>query len=127
MVKYDWLALRHLNSEAIIGILLFLKYNNKIVEVPRSILKIISTFEHNISFMLNVESLANASHKYTNSELYIYLELASLRSYIEYKQTGKLSLPTYYLPEQYNLDRIKMNRALKVIEDEIFFKYEENV
>ena len=125
MIKYDWAALNDLPSNYIISILVLLEYGDLINSAPRILYERVAKFKDKHSFILNIRDLTLSQKSHTVSELYVYLELASLRSYIEYKATGKKSLPTIYLPEKYSLEKLKMNTALEVTEDEIFFKYEE--
>jgi len=89
--------------------------------------KRIAEFKTKHSFLLNPTDLILGRKNHTDSEMYVYLELASLRSYMEYKISGKKSLPTFYLPSKYSLEKLRLNTALRVTKDEIFFKYEENV
>ena len=92
---------------------------------PKKVLRCIAAFKDTSAFLINVNDLILNKEKHTHSEIYVYLELAALRSYINYKETGNLRLPTYYMGGKYDLKDLRFNTLLIVTEDEIIFKYEE--
>jgi len=59
------------------------------------------------------------------NELYMYLELASKRSVFDYRMRGILYLPLPLI-EEYQLQWVELNPLLKIKENKIYFKYEEN-
>jgi len=75
------------------------------------------------SFLLHPEFLLFNAYKYTPRELCVYYAMASLRSYSEYMATGKTTLDPLHCPV--DLETIKDNRLLIVLEDEITLIYEE--
>lgn len=73
-------------------------------------------------FVLNLDKvLENAS---SPSDLYIYLELASERNKFDYFMRGVKYLPLVMLHD-YLYDWVKINPMLKIIDDKIHFKYEQ--
>jgi hypothetical protein len=75
------------------------------------------------SFLVHPEFLIFNAYKYTPRELAVYYALAALRSFSEYMATGKTSLDPLHCPV--DLETLKTNRLLIVLEDEITFIYEE--
>ena len=74
-------------------------------------------------FLLHGDLLLYHSYKYTQKELCIYYALASLRNYADYIAYNKTTLDPLHCPV--DLDEIKDNRLLIVLDDEITFIYEE--
>jgi len=75
------------------------------------------------SFLVHPEFLLFNAYKYTPRELAVYYALASIRNYSEYMATGKTTLDPLHCPV--DLETLKENRLLIVLEDEITFIYEE--
>ena len=75
------------------------------------------------SFLVHPEFFLYHSHKYEQKEICMYYALASLRSLGDYYATQKTTLDSLHCPV--DLDEIKDNRLLIVLEDEITFIYEE--
>ena len=125
MIRFDWLVIENLPIDTIIRILNALVYTENLTTYPPYVLKPISKFKDMSAFLINPSGLILNRRKYTDSDIYVYLELASLRSYIIYKRTGSLRLPTYCIQKNYDLDKLKMNPLLDVTDDEIIFRYEE--
>ena len=75
------------------------------------------------SFLVHPEFLLYHSHKYEQKEICMYYALASLRSLSDYYASNKTTLDPLHCPV--DLDEIKDNRLLIVLEDEITFIYEE--
>ena len=75
------------------------------------------------SFLVHPEFLLYHSHKYEQKEICMYYALASLRSLSDYYASNKTTLDPLHCPV--DLDDIKDNRLLIVLEDEITFIYEE--
>lgn len=126
MIKYDWNILSKLTHIIRMSVIFALASEKDLKRFPRSILEPISKFTDYTGFLINPYELINNDKKHTNSEIYLYLELAAMRSYINYKETGDLRLPTYYIKNRYDIDKLKLNTALIVTNEEILFIYEEN-
>jgi len=75
------------------------------------------------SFLVHPEFLLYHSYKYEQKEICMYYALASLRSLSDYYASNKTTLDPLHCPV--DLDDIKDNRLLIVLEDEITFIYEE--
>jgi len=58
------------------------------------------------------------------NELYMYLELASKRSVFDYRIRGLTYLPLP-LVEEYQLQWVELNPLLKIEQNKVYFKYEE--
>lgn len=125
MIRYDWNKLREYPIDTTLKVLFALTDTKLLKEQPREVLYPISTFRHSSSFLINPEGLVLNRKKYTSAEIFLYLELASQRSYIDYKRTGSISLPTNYINKKIK-DSIIFNNLLDMTNEEIIFIYEEN-
>ena len=118
MIVYDWNTLSRWDIKSILIVMHYLMTD--LSTAPKRILKIIAEFKHCDSFLAKPENLVKLETRHTDEEIYQYLQLASLRSYTIYNQTGGVRLPTDYVR-----DTISNNRSLIIDKDEIIFKYEE--
>lgn len=76
------------------------------------------------SFLLHPETLIFNSYKHEYKDIGVYLALASLRSYMDYKLTGDLTLDTMAMP--FSTRELSQNNELLYIENEkVYFIYEE--
>jgi hypothetical protein len=126
MIKYDWNVLRQEDVKLILRVLLYLTNRelNKLNKTrDRAVLEVVSRFKYSNAFLLNPLGLIVNKKRYTDQEIFLYIELASLRSYTNYKRTGSKSLPTYYI--NVGLDKLKFNKALYVTNETVGFVYEE--
>lgn len=127
MIRYDWLVLREIPVTDILKVLSALVQKGDFKQYPVRILMYMSKFKDLSPYLLNPDGLILNRHSYTSAEIFIYLELAALRSYTKYKQTGSTRLPTDYIAENfYPVKQLKMNTLLDVTDEEIIFKYEES-
>jgi hypothetical protein len=60
------------------------------------------------------------------NELYMYLELASKRNIFDYLVRGVKHLPVALVPE-YQLEWVKLNPMLKIENENVYFKYEQEI
>lgn len=74
--------------------------------------------------MLNPHELINYSFKWKPKEVAQYIGLASFRSYSEYSVTGDKSLDLFHSPV--DQDIIQQNRLLRIVDDRVYFYYEED-
>lgn len=125
MLRYDWDVLSKYSMTTILTILTVLEDKVPLEYCSKDILYPISKFKDMSAFIKEPYNLIANRSKHIDNEIYLYLELAALRSYIKYKQTGSLTLPTYYIKNRYNLDKLKLNTSLIVTTEDIVFKYEE--
>ena len=73
-------------------------------------------------YLINIDAaLQNAVD---GLNLYNYIELASKRNVFDYHIRGILYLPTV-LAEEYHLSMAEVNPMLEIIDDKIYFKYEQ--
>lgn len=75
------------------------------------------------SFIIHPEDLILYSFKWKPKEIAQYIGLAAYRSYVDYALFNKKSLEVICSP--LGLEKIKQNRLLKVVDDDIYFYYEE--
>ncbi len=125
MIRYDWEVLRYEPTEHILTVIYTLINFNRTTVCKGSVLKTIAKFRDKSSYLLNPTGLILNRKKYTDWEIDIYLELAAMRSYNKYKETGSCRLPTYYIEDRYDIERLNMSTILNVTNEEIIFIYEE--
>lgn len=125
MIRYDWNVLRYYTYRNILSFIYYKASAFKYKEYPKVVLIMISKMEDMSAYLLNPIDLVLDRHTYTENEFYLYLELAAYRSYINYKETGSLELPTDYIKTKYDLAKLANNKLLIVTDETISFKYEE--
>ena len=125
LIRYDWNKLREYPIDTTMKVMFALTDTKSLKEQPREVLYPISTFRNYSSFLVNPERLILNRKKYTSAEIFLYLELASQRSYIKYKRKGSVRLPTTYINDNIK-NSIIFNGALDMTNGEIIFIYEEN-
>jgi hypothetical protein len=76
------------------------------------------------SYILNYSRVLENELKATDSELYIYLDLASHRNYYDYKYNKSNTLKNVFITK-YDINKLYMNRLLRIEGGNIAFKYEE--
>ena len=124
MIRYDWNVIRNLPMDDILRILFVLTDLNDLKQQPRRIIEVISRFTDYSSFLLNPRELVIQRRKYVDADMYLYLELASMRSYNNYKYKGSIRLPTNYFKEDI-IEKIIFNSLLEMTNGELIFIYEE--
>ncbi|RZK39920.1 MAG: hypothetical protein EOO61_06865 [Hymenobacter sp.] len=77
------------------------------------------------SFMLNPHELITYAFKWTPKEVAQYIGLASYRNYSDYLVTSDKSLDLFHSPV--DQDTINNNRLLRIVEDRVYFYYEEDM
>lgn len=77
------------------------------------------------SFLRNPHELINNSFRWKVKEIAQYLGLASLRSYALYALTGDKTLDLFHC--NVSEDTINQNRLLKLVDQKIYFYYEEDI
>lgn len=126
MIRYDWIKLSKEPYNEVLKVIYNLAFKGNIKLLGYKHLRKIAGWKDTSAFLTNPVGLVLAARKkHTEAELYLYLELAAMRSYINYKETGDLRLPTYYIKHKYDVNKLKLNTALIVTDEEIIFKYEE--
>jgi hypothetical protein len=77
------------------------------------------------NFILNVKGLIDAAYTATDSEIFVYLDLASKRSYFTFINTKQKAdyLPNWKVDE-YDVNALKMNRLLTFDKNNIYLLYE---
>lgn len=134
MIRYDWkLILKESKQDVskmlkiIEAIVEYSSYEDVLVQsnYPKYILNYLYKRKNRSSFLLNPEKLLNNSHRHTNSELLVYLELASMRNFMDLHFRDEIAVPTYYIEDDYDLAKLKHNTALDVTDQVVRLKYEE--
>ena len=127
MIFFDWKKVQKLSggkSENVVRILAIHTYN---IRMPRKNKNISRFYNHNLSgdsYLLNPREIFKNKLQVTFNNMALYIELASLRNYLDYKWYGVKSLPLKYT----EIDRklLEENPLLEVDgQDNITFYYEE--
>ena len=127
MIFFDWKKVQKLSggkSENVVRILAIHTYN---IRMPRNNKNISRFYNHNLSgdsYLLNPREIFKNKLQVTFNNMALYIELASLRNYLDYKWYGVKSLPLKYT----EIDRasIEDNPLLSIDgQDNITFYYEE--
>jgi hypothetical protein len=78
------------------------------------------------NYILNVKELIQASNYATDSEVFIYLDLASKRNYFTFANTkGKaIHIQKWKIAGEYDVKALEMNRLLTFDDENIYLLYE---
>lgn len=86
---------------------------------------IVNSRNNSHNYIQNVDELMIAAKGATDSEIFVYLDLASRRSYFDFVNTkGKLNYLPMWKIDNYNIDSLKHNRLLTFDENNIYLLYE---
>jgi len=127
LIFFDWKKVQKLSggkSKNVVRILAILTYD---IKMPRKDKNISQFYNQNISgdsYLLNPREIFKNKLQVTLDDMALYIELASLRNYLDYKWYGVKSLPLKYT----EIDRklLDENPLLEVDgQDNITFYYEE--
>ena len=127
MIFFDWKKVQKLSggkSKNVVRILTILTYD---IKMPRKDKNISQFYNQDISgdsYLLNPREIFKNKLQVTLDDMALYIELASLRNYLDYKWYGVNSLPLKYT----KIDRklLEENPLLEVDgQDNITFYYEE--
>lgn len=119
--KFDW------NAHSVV-IYFYLKQNLKIPpfmvqEVPKKVsTAILQPYPKGPCFLINPKEVLLAATDAYN--LYMYLELASMRNVFDYLVRGVRYLPLVMVPK-YLAGWLEANPLLKIENDKVYFKYEQ--
>ncbi len=88
--------------------------------------KIVAESKNNAhSYIQNPKALMAASSGATDSEIYVYLDLVAKRSYFNYVNTkGKVNYLPKWKIDNYDINKLEMNRLLDFDDDNIYLLYE---
>lgn len=132
--RYNWFSIKYHTKNDIEKILL---YFNK-VYIDNSDLRLYllaNTYARNIieesknthmQYILNLKALLENNLNATKQEIFVYLDLVSMRDYFSYINTkGKLNyLPAWKVIDKYDIKQLETNRLLFIEDKKIYFVYE---
>lgn len=121
MIYYDWERLKRVsnnNPDKMINIIRDIHDRKRTMEV----LKIYSEKCHH--FIKNDKDFLVNKENATTVEQYIYLHIASKRNYLLYKMLNKNYVEYALVKDFYELDKLKLNRLLSIVDNKIYLKYE---
>jgi hypothetical protein len=127
MIKYNWdkiLKVTGGDSIQILAIIHVLTYKRIAINRKDPAFKYKAGTFVGGSFLLHPEKLLANHKKYFPEECATYLMVASFRNYFTYKESGDTRLHMIFNPliKQITND----NRLLQIVDDYIYFRYEEN-
>jgi len=78
-----------------------------------------------MNYIQNIKDVINASKACTDSEIYVYLHLASKRSYFTFiNSRGKSNYLPLWKIDEYDVEALTMNRLLTLDENNCYLLYE---
>ncbi len=135
MIRYNWAAIRKytkLDLKKVIGFIDNVYVDNSKLaeflmnnEYARKIVKE-SVHDKCNSFILNYTGFRNNYSNGTDQERLVYLDLLSRRNLFTYLNTKNkvIYIPKWRVLNDYNIEKLKMNRLLFINENYIYFIYE---
>ena len=127
MIFFDWKKVQKLSGGKSVNVVRILAIHTYNIRMPRSNKNISRFYNHNLSgdsYLLNPREIFKNKLQVTFNNMALYIELASLRNYLDYKWYGVKTLPLKYT----EIDRaaIEDNPLLSIDgQDNITFYYEE--
>jgi len=130
MIKFSWKQINNKfdwNAHSVL-VYFYLKQNLQIPtflvnKIPPKVLKeTLVPYPRGDCFLINAEKALLAATDGYN--LYMYLELASMRNVFDYSMRGIRYLPLVFVPE-YLRGWLEANPMLKIENDKVYFKYEQ--
>ena len=126
MIFFDWKKVQKLSggkSKNVVRLLAILTYD---IKMPRKDKNISQFYNQDISgdsYLLNPREIFKNKLQVNLDDMALYIELASLRNYLDYKWYGVKSLPLKYT--EIDLAVLKENPLLEIDgQDNITFYYE---
>jgi hypothetical protein len=126
MIFYDWeriLRASRGNAFDIVTILRIITYKLTPKNYYDSTFKFYEQKFGGASFLLNPEALLTTGRTYSDKEVAEYAGVASWRNYHTFKRYGDTTLDLMHCPVSENT--IKNNRLLDIIDNKIYFMFEE--
>lgn len=127
MIFFDWKKVQKLSGGKSVNVVRILAIHTYNIRMPRSNKNISRFYNHNLSgdsYLINPREIFKNTAQVTFNNMALYIELASLRNYLDYKWYGVKTLPLKYT----EIDRaaIEDNPLLSIDgQDNITFYYEE--
>lgn len=126
MIFFDWKKVQKLSGGKSKNVVRILAIHTYDIKMPRKNKNISQFYQQDISgdsYLLNPREIFKNKLQVTLDDMALYIELASLRSYLDYKWYGVNSLPLKYT----EIDRavLRENPLLEIDgQDNITFYYE---
>jgi len=127
LIFFDWKKVQKLSGGKSVNVVRILAIHTYNIRMPRSNKNISRFYNHNLSgdsYLINPREIFKNTAQVTFNNMALYIELASLRNYLDYKWYGVKTLPLKYT----EIDRaaIEDNPLLSIDgQDNITFYYEE--
>ena len=133
VIKYNWQLLRKYSEDDPNKMLeffdsVYIKKAENYFYLNEFAAKIVAESKGNAhNYIQNIPELVIAAKAATKSELLVYLDLASKRSYFNFVNTkGKMNyLPIWKIDNEYDIEALKMNRLLTFDDKNIYLLYEQ--
>lgn len=131
VIRYNWELLKKTTNNDVHMMLEF--FNNVYVKKTENYFylnswaaQLVKDFRNNApQYILNIAGLIEASNNVTNSEIFVYLDLASKRNYFSYiNSRNKKNYTPIWAIDEYSVEQLKMNRLLTFDDNNIYLLYE---
>jgi len=131
VIKYNWELLKKYTNNDVHLMLEFFdnvyikKTENYFYLTPWAAKLVAESRNNSPQFLLNIRGLIDAITTATDSEIFVYLDLASKRSYFTFINSKKKAdyLPVWKV-DTYSVEQLKMNRLLNIDDNNIYLLYE---
>ena len=132
VIRYNWEILKKYTNNDVHLILEFFdsvyirKTENYFYLTPWAAKVVAESANNSPNYIQNAEALMKASKGATDSELFVYIDLASRRSYFTFVNTKQEVnyLPIWKVLGEYDVNALKMNRLLTIDDNNIILLYE---
>ena len=131
VIRYNWEILKKHTNNDIHLIMEFFdnvyirKSDNYFYLTPHAAKIVAESKDNSPQFILNAKEFIEAASSVTDSEAFVYLDLASKRSYFSYiNSRNKKSYIPQWAVDEYDVKALKMNRLLTFDENNIYLLYE---
>ena len=134
MIKYNWDNIKKYTKNNPALILEYFKYVYVLqgemydyIQSHKYARDIVNAKGDKSSYIINIVDLIRNDEKATDMEQYVYIDLASKRdAFSLFNSKGrKRSLQLWELGEDYDVNKLEINRLLTISDKKIYFIYEE--
>ena len=132
VIRYNWEILKKYTNNDVHLILKFFdnvyirKTENFLYLNPWAAKVVAKSANNSPNFIQNFPELLKASRGATDSEIFVYLDLTSRRSYFTFVNTKQATnyLPIWKVTGIYDVNALRMNRLLTIDDNNIILLYE---